>query len=266
MRRLVLAMFCLGALHSAHAATPVSGRDQHMLFARDQVQHVAAAAYQHKLAQLADAGMLDTDTAALARVRRVCAHLIPQAVRMKPEAAAWSWEVHVTSDPEVAAFSMAGGKLLVGTHFINDYRLTDAELAVALAHEMGHVIAEHVREQLSVAASFNPPPPHMTRTVTDVINSMESDISVYLRLQPLSRLQEMEADDIGVELAARAGTAPTAIKSFYRKIASADDGQSILDTHGSSRQRVIFVTNMANYAQASYNASLHQPLPVYTFR
>ncbi len=265
MKRILLALALVGGT-AAHADTPVNGRGQHMLFSRADVQSVAAEAYHRKLAELAASGTLDNDAGALERVRRLCARLIPQAEQLKPEATAWAWEVHVTSDPEVAAYSMAGGKLLVGSHFIDSYRLSDAELSVALAHELAHVIAEHVREQLSMAASFNPPPPHVTRTVADVIATMQSDIGVYLRLQPLSRLQEMEADDIGVELAARAGTPPAAIRSFYRKITSVDAAQSIFDTHGPSRQRETFVDSMANYAVPIYRASLQHPLPSYTFR
>ena len=154
---------------------------------------------------------------------------------------------------------------MVGTQFIDNYQLSDNELAVALAHEIGHVIAEHVREQISLAASFEPVLPNRTLKVEDVINDMESDISVFLRLQPLSRLQEMEADDIGIELAARAGVPPTAVTRFYTKLSQADAGQSIFDSHGSSRQRVQFVESMANYARPVYEASRRSRLPNYEF-
>ena len=111
-------------------------------------------------------------------------------------------------------------------------------------------------EQISRAAVLNPPPPNMVRTVADVIDSMESDITVFLRLQSLSRLQEMEADDIGIELAACAGIAPDSIVSFYTKLTRAGAGQSLFDTHGSPQQRELFVKSMANYALSLYEASL----------
>jgi len=237
------------------AETPVSDRQQKMLFSRSQVQDIAAASYHTQLANLSAKGKLDTDPALLNRVRLISARLITQAIRLKPETANWPWEIHITSDDQVSAFSMAGGKLLVGSHFVKNYNLNDDELTVALAHEVGHVIAEHVREQISLAASFEQTPPNHRIGINDVINDMESDISVFLRLQPLSRLQELEADDIGIELAARAGTPPKSIKTFYDKIMSKNNGQSIFDTHGNSEQRYTFIRSMAAYAVTPYRES-----------
>ncbi len=161
---------------------------------------------------------------------------------------------------------MGGGKLLVGTQFIKHYQLTDQELSVVLAHEIGHVIAEHIREQVSTAALFNDSVPAHARRVADVIEAMQSDISILLSLQPLSRLQEIEADDIGIELAARAGVPPSAVTSFYAKLVQSDGGQSIFDTHGPVAQRVKFADSMAEYARPVYEASRHaRMLPNYTF-
>lgn len=249
------------------AAVPVTGRVQHMIYSRSQVQAVAARAYHQQIARLADKGELDTNPRILRRVRKICSRLIAQAVQLKPVAANWAWEVHITSDPDVAAYSMGGGKILVGTRFLAKYKLNDKELAVVLAHEIAHVIAEHVREQVSMAASFNKSIPPRSRKVADVISSMQSDISIYLRLQPLSRLQEMEADDIGIELAARAGIPPTAVVSFYTKLERYGSANtSIFNSHGSIAQRVKFVDSMAYYARPVYEASRRiKLLPNYRF-
>lgn len=268
MLRAGLILFGLFASVPVLAAVPLTGRVQHMLYSRAQVQAVAAAAYHRRIHQLADKGELDTNLYTLHRVRRLCSRLIAQAIRLKPVAAHWPWEVHVTTDPSVAAYSMAGGKILVGTHFLSSYRLTDNELAVVLAHEIGHVIAEHVREQVSMAASFNKSIPPHARKVADVISAMQSDISIYLRLQPLSRLQEMEADDIGINLAAHAGVPPSAVVSFYAKLARHSTNEpSMFNSHGSIAQRVRFVDSMASYAGPIYRASRHARLLAnYRFR
>ncbi|MBI1422356.1 MAG: M48 family metalloprotease [Gammaproteobacteria bacterium] len=266
MRRSCLTLLGLLCVETAWAGAPISGRDQQMVFPREPIQAVAARAYHQELASMAKRGELDLNPETLHRIRKICSQLIAQAIRIKPAAAAWPWEIHITSDPEVAAYSMGGGKLMISTHFIESYQLNDEELAVALAHEIGHIIAEHVREQVSMAALMNTSVPLHARKVADVINAMQSDISVYLRLQPLSRLQEMEADDIGIELAARAGISPAAVISFYSKLAKTDSGQSMFDTHGSITQRVKFVDSMANYAWPVYEASRKaKPLPHYTF-
>jgi predicted Zn-dependent protease len=88
---------------------------------------------------------------------------------------------------------------------------------------------------------------------------------VFLRLQSLSRLQETEADDIGIELAARAGIAPKSIISFYTKLTRTKAGQSLFDTHGSSRQREVFAQSMAEYAKPLYAASLRSHHASYSF-
>ena len=248
------------------AATPVSGRSQQMLFPRAAVQAVAAKAYQQRLAELQARGELDTDQKTLARVRQLAARLIAQGIILKPEAANWPWEVHVTSDSEVNAFAMAGGKILVGSRFVTRHGFSDDELSALLAHEIAHVIAEHIREQVSRVAAMNPPPPNLQWTVTDMINDMESDISVYFRLQPLSRLQELEADDIGIELASRAGIPPHSIETFYTKIADPSPGHSLFDSHGPSEQRETFVRNMLGYAAVEYMDRPRGAGTVYVFR
>lgn len=266
MRRYWLAALMLACVAPALAGVPVTGRQQHMVFPRKAVQAIAAHAYHQKLAQLAARGMLDNDAQALRRIRQICSRLIAQAILLKPAAASWPWEVHVTSDPEIAAYSMAGGKLMVSTAFIKNYKLSDDELTVALAHEVGHVIAEHVREQISRAASFESAPPNHPLKITDVINDMKFDISIFLRLQSLSRLQEMEADDIGIELAARSGVPPSAVTTFYAKLDQSGNQQSIFDTHGSPLQRERFVDSMAQYSRKLYEASQTASLPSYQFR
>lgn len=268
MMKCVFLLFCLLGSIPAMAAVPLTGRVQHMIYSRAQVQAVAAVAYHRRIEQLAKKGELDTNLKTLHRVRRICSRLIAQAIRLKPVAAHWAWEVHITSDPSVAAYSMSGGKILVGTHFITSYKLSNNELAVVLAHEIGHVIAEHVREQVSMAASFNKSIPPQKRKVSDVISDMQSDISIYLRLQPLCRLQEMEADDIGIDLAAHAGVPPAAIISFYAKLAQHNRHVvSIFNSHGSITKRIRFVDSMASYAGPIYRASHHAHLLAnYQFR
>jgi len=264
LRALLIFSLLLGS-SSLRSETPVTGRAQYMLFSRVQVQAIAETAYGNELVRLANLGELDNDRVILARVRTASAHLIAQGIYLKPAAADWPWEIHVTSDDNVSAYAMAGGKILVGSRFVIESNFSDGELTVLLAHEIAHVIAEHVCEQISMAATFNPPPPNRHEDIEDVIYNMDSDIAVSLRLMPLSQLQELEADDLGIELAARTGTSSEAIDSFYKKISSDNNVQSILDTHGSSRERVKFVQSMLGYVDMESSEYTHQKLPTYIF-
>jgi predicted Zn-dependent protease len=221
----------------AHGEVPVTDRPQMLAFSASELQEMAAKSYRETLEKQKQRHLLDRNVASLKAVRQIAVRLIAQAVRLKPEAASWAWEVHITQDRSIDAYSMAGGKLLIGSNFIKAHQFSEDEVAILLGHEIGHVIAEHVREQATAVLLRNPKNPH--RSLGDVIAEMNSDISVYLSLMRLSRAQEIEADQIGVRLAAMAGFRPAAALSFYRKLARDQEGptESIFDTHGSPQIR-----------------------------
>jgi len=247
------------------ADVPINGRKQDMSFAREQVQAIAAAAYDRKLKGFARQGKLDRDAVLVQRVRRIAGRVIAQAIVVKPAAASWNWEVHVVTTDRFDAYCMSGGKMLVGTAFLAKESLSDGELATLLAHEVAHAIAEHVREQLSAVRLLEPSYAHFS--AEDVIALIDWDLSVSLKLEALSRLQELEADDIGIDLAARAGFDPRAIVGFYRKLARLDRGKKFFfDSHGAGDQREKIAEAFAAYAEPLYAASLtHGRLPEFVF-
>ena len=239
------AMLLLGLLApvGAGAAVPVTGRHQDMTFDSYEVNRYAASAYERILAEQHQAGMLDRNTDQLRRLRGIARRLITQAVKLKYQASLWHWEIHLTSSPDVDAFCMAGGKLLISSHFIDRYQLTDGELATVLAHEIGHALAEHVREQLSEVQLHNPR--YAYPDVADAAADMNSDLGLYLSLMPLSRIQEREADRIGIRLAFMAGYPTSAVLSFYRKLAAQEresGAVSFFRSHSSAERRLQLAT------------------------
>jgi predicted Zn-dependent protease len=262
--RSFLLLALLVAESSVLADVPVNGRTQSMIFSRAEVHAMAAEAYAARLKQLRAAGLLDNNRGTLRRVQRVAGRIIAQAVALKPAAANWNWEVHVADTDAFDAFCMAGGKILVSTRFLAKENLTDGELAALLAHETAHAIAEHIREQLSAVPQLKRQYAHYK--LNDVVAALDWDLSISLELASLSRLQELEADDIGVVLAARAGYDPNALVEFYRKLARLAPERSLLDTHGALEDREQAVAAFAAYARASYLASLRQgAVPAYRF-
>ena len=233
---------------------PVNGRPQQMLFATTQVQDIAADTYRQRLAELSRADQLDRDPARVERVRQIAARIIAQTIDLKPEAAAWAWEIHVASSGKTDAYCMAGGKILIADAFLDDRQFNDAELAALLGHEIAHAIAEHVREELSAVPSLDPA--YARFDLDDVVAVLGWDLSVTLRLAPLSRLHELEADDIGIHLAAKAGYDPRALLEFYRKLGLLDEGSDLFHSHVASNQRLRAVEAFATYAESLYKASL----------
>jgi predicted Zn-dependent protease len=237
----------------AAANVPVNGRPQDLAFNSDDVQAMAANAYYQSLHELARHDVLDRNPQLLARVRRIAQPLIAQAILLKPEAAKWHWEIHIAQANQIDAYCMAGGKILVGAEFLEKQALTDGEIAALLAHEIAHAIAEHVREELSMVRRLSPDYAYFS--LEEITGLLGWDLSVTLRLASLSRLQELEADDIGVTLAARAGFDPRDLVRFYRKLNRDGTGENLIDTHGSSTDRLRAVENFVMYAEKLYGAN-----------
>jgi predicted Zn-dependent protease len=239
---LLASSLCAGsALGQVPAQVPDSGRWQDLAFAAGEVDSRMEDSYIARVVGLAAAGRLDEDRALLARVRAIGAALIRAAVDMKPEAAEWQWEFHVTSDPEVEAFCMAGGKILVGAGFVHQLALDDGELATLLAHEVAHAVAEHHREILSAALFLNQP----AVPLDVLLERMDTDLGMQIRLAGLASLQESEADQLGMVLAHRAGWPAAAMLSFYRKLAGIDSGSGLASSHPAPGSRVSMAKGMA---------------------
>lgn len=238
MRCLLLLPFIAA---QAAAQVPDSGRWQELRFPAEEVELLSADHYIELTVSLAAAGRLDSDRALLARVRRIAEGLIRAAVALKPQADDWQWEIHITDDPSVEAESQAGGKLLVGSLFVDRLGLDDGELAVLLAHEIAHIVAEHERETLSEALLDS-----RRDLPLDVVSErLASDIPLHLRLSKLSAIQEREADQLGMVVAFRAGWPCSAMVRFYSKLASDSTASSILASHPSGMTRLSLAKGMS---------------------
>lgn len=241
MRSLLLALMTLSAQSSAQV--PDSGRWQELRFSADDVGLRSEDSYIELTVAQAAAGQLDRDRILLARVKRITDGLVRAAVALKPDVAAWPWEVHVTEDPAVEAESRAGGKLLVGRAFVARLALDDSELAFLLAHEIAHAVAEHARETLSEALLDS----RRDLPLEVVEERLASDIPLQFRLSRLSAIQEREADQLGILIAHQAGWPCAAAERFYRKLA-ADVGAaaaSLFASHPSATSRLSLAKGMS---------------------
>lgn len=234
-----IGLLCLSA--AASGQVPESGRWQELKFDADEVGSRMEDRYIELVVGLAARGRLDDDRALLARVRAISAGLIGAALALKPEAATWPWEVHTTSDPEVDAICLAGGKILVGSAFVHRLALDDAELATLLGHEVAHAVAEHHRETLSEALFLNRQPPLPLEVLME---RLDSDMSLQFRLARLSGLQEREADQLGMVLAHRAGWPAAGMLRFYRKLAAEAGSGALLSSHPPAAARISMAKGM----------------------
>ena len=219
------------------------------LVSEEELQKGAVAAHNEVLTKEKSEGDLNADPAMTARVRAIAQRLIPQTGAFRADAPKWKWEVNVIKSDELNAWCMPGGKIAFYSGIITRLKLTDAEIAAIMGHEIAHALREHARERASEQAT--------TGLVVGVgaailgAGQVGADLTqmAYHAVFGLkhSRLHETEADRIGVELAARGGFDPRAAISLWEKMGAVagSNGPQFLSTHPSPETRM---ADLADYS------------------
>jgi predicted Zn-dependent protease len=254
-----LAMLAAGCQTAETTQGGVVGvdRDQRFLVSAEEVNAGAQKAYAQMMAEAKKKDALDKDPAQVQRVQAITKRLVAQTGAFRPDAAKWPWEVHVISLDEVNAWCMPAGKMAIYTGLIQKLNATDDEIAAVMGHEISHALREHSREQISrqmgtqmgiglVGALFG---------IGELGQSVAGQVANVTLNLPNSRNAEVEADRIGVELAARAGYNPNAAISLWEKMSKLGGGQppKWLSTHPPHEDRI---NDLRNYAQ--------KVMPLYT--
>lgn len=219
------------------------------LVSEKEAEEQSALAYQQTLKDAQGKKLLNTDSAETQRVRAIAQRLIAQVGVFRPDATNWKWEVNVQESKEVNAYCMAGGKIMVYTGLIDQLKPSDDELAAVMGHEISHALREHVREQMSRAKAqqlgligaaalvglSTKSGDNALRTLT--LGGAAAAVALTL---PNSRTAEHEADEMGLELAARAGYDPNAAVTLWDKMSKLGGAKppEILSTHPSNESRI----------------------------
>jgi len=217
-------------------------RKQQMMVSSAQIEQGAAEAYEAELKAARDKGILNTDKSQLSRVTTIARRIVAATPTFRSDAAAWNWQFNVQKNKELNAYCMPGGRIMVYSGLIESLDLSDAELATVLAHEVAHALREHSRERVSRAyaqqlvLSGAAAVTGVSEGTADIAN-MVAQVTFQL---PFSRDQESEADQIGLELMARAGYDPRAAVTLWNKMsAAASSGQpKFLSTHPAPKERI----------------------------
>jgi predicted Zn-dependent protease len=234
-------------------------RKQSMLVSEAEVEQGATQAYAAEVDKARQQGQLNADTAQAQRVREIADRLIRQTPVFRPDAAKWAWTVNVQKTDQLNAYCMPGGKIMVYSGLIDKLKLSDAELATVIGHEMAHALREHSREAVSRAQAEQLGLGALAQlaglsNASVGIASALTDVTFNL---PHSRVQESEADRIGLELMARAGYDPHAALSLWQKMgqASQNGTPAFLSTHPSDSSRLAVLQSLMPRVEPLYEAA-----------
>lgn len=252
MKHIILAGLTV-LLISACATSP-TGRSQLMLISPEMAISESKAAYVSTVTEITQEHRLITDDAWADRISTITGRLVTEAIKKYPDSRDWDWSVAIIDDPETLnAWCMAGGRMAIYTGIVTKLNLTDDEIAQIMGHEISHALANHTAEKMSQAILVNTGLA-ITSKVTDQNGYVltGSALAAQLALQlPNSRDAEREADEIGIELAIRAGYRPDAAVSLWRKMSEAGGGgPEFLSTHPSPGNRMDTLQGLGNKLQS----------------
>jgi len=229
-----------------------------MLVSEQEVEQGAVQAYATELNKAKQQGQLNADPAQSARVRTISERLIKQTPVFRPDAAKWDWTVNVQKSDQINAYCMPGGKIMVYSALIDKLNLSDAELATVIGHEMAHALREHSREAASRmrAEQGLGAIAQIAGVSADVVGLAGTVTQVTFDL-PHSRVQESEADRIGLELMARAGYDPHAALTLWQKMAQASQNSTpaFLSTHPTDASRLSTLQSLLPRVLPLYQAA-----------
>ncbi|MBW2120747.1 MAG: M48 family metallopeptidase [Deltaproteobacteria bacterium] len=254
-----LATVMLLVLAVACETVPVTGRSHLVLISPSQEMALGVKSYREILKE----SKLSQDRKIVAMVNRVGRRIARVASRDYPVARGYEWEFNVIADDKTPnAFALPGGKVAVYTGILK-YTRNEAGLATVLGHEIGHVLARHGAERMSQyllaqlgAAALNVAIGNQDPETVRAMNigyGVGTTVGVLL---PFSRLEESEADHIGLILMAKAGYDPREAVRFWERMEKSGGKKSLpfLSTHPTDEKRIAQIKEWMPEALAYYGS------------
>jgi len=240
---------------------PITGRHELNIVSADQEMQLGLSSFD----ELKKGTPISHDAAANALVLRVGQKIAAVAGKDLPNA---KWEFVVFESKEANAFCLPGGKVGVYTGILPITK-TEAGLATVLGHEIGHAVAHHGASRMSTAlvsqgigeaagAYVGSSKYAQYQGMFMGLYGLGSQVAVEL---PYSRLQESEADHIGLIYMARAGYDPKEAVAFWQRFSAYNNAQggnqtpNFLRTHPVDSVRIQQLQQWLPEAQAATGKS-----------
>jgi len=262
MARYLILLICLLSL-TACSRVPITGRSQINLIPGSSMLSMSLQQYDQFLKE----NKLSTDQEQTQKVKRVGAKIQNSVERyfaaggLSEHLAGYKWEFNLVEDKQVNAWCMPGGKVVVYSGLLPVAK-DETGLAVVMGHEIAHAIAEHGNERMSqgllaqlggVALSTAlATKPALTQQLWMTAYGAGAQYGAIL---PYGRLQESEADQLGLIFMAMAGYDPREAVAFWERMAAQKGGQSppeFLSTHPSDATRIANIKRLTPKAMEYY--------------
>jgi predicted Zn-dependent protease len=166
---------------------------------------------------------------------------------MSYELKGYDWEFNLVESKEVNAWAMPGGKVVVYEGMLPVAK-DEAGMAVVMGHEIAHAIAEHGGERMSQGLVAQMGGMALTKAVKEQpVKTQQLWMTAfgigaqYGVILPYSRLQESEADHLGLIFMAMAGYDPNKAIDFLERMAKTKNKQAppeFMSTHPSDETRI----------------------------
>jgi predicted Zn-dependent protease len=158
----------------------------------------------------------------------------------------FAWEFNLIESKEVNAWCMPGGKVVVYSGIL-PVTQNETGLAVVMGHEIAHAVAKHSNERMSQAllaqlggqtlAAALQQKPEQTQQLWMGLFGVGVQLGAIL---PYSRLQEGEADHLGLIFMAMAGYDPNGAIAFWQRMSQNAGAKppEFLSTHPTDANRI----------------------------
>lgn len=238
--------------------TSPTGRNQLMLVSDSDMNQMGTQAFQ----QMRQEQKVSND----GNTQRY-AQCVTDAITRQLQGGGAGWEVVVFDDDSANAFALPGKKIGVHTGLLNVAKNQD-QLASVVAHEVGHVLSRHGAERVSqqfaagtamqmINAYAGPESPGSSKLAMALLG-LGTQVGILL---PYNRLQESEADVIGLDLMARAGFDPRQAVDLWENMVSqgASRPPEFLSTHPAPASRIKELRRQMPQAMQLYQQTSSRP-------
>jgi predicted Zn-dependent protease len=245
------------------SSVPVTGRRQLHLVSDQEILSLSLQQYNDYI----KTAKKSTDASATKMVTTVGSKIADavaayyKVMGMESQLSAFSWEFVLIDDPQVNAFCMPGGKIVVYSGILPVTK-DETGLAVVVGHEVGHAIAKHSNERMSqqMLAQYGAvgldailsKSSTAAKSLGQTVYGLGAQLGVML---PYSRQQELEADHLGLIFMGIAGYNPEAAVPFWERMSQQGSvAPEFLSTHPSDKTRIEGIKNKLPDAMEYYNA------------